>query len=66
MGNNKYKLRYSQGFHNGKRHYISETIFPFTKLTNRKDEYGNFKTLSPTSIHRVHEIFSSMFNNAAR
>lgn len=37
-----------------------------TKLTNRKDEDGKFKTLSLTSIHRVHEILSSLFNNAAR
>ncbi len=40
--------------------------FLFTKLTNRMDEAGNFKTLSPTSIHRVHEILSSFFNNATR
>lgn len=153
MGNNKYRLRYSQGFdNNGKRKYISETIYansrreaekkmaelitrveggctysaskitlnefskqwietyvkpnlspttyqsyneklnkhilPYigskrldkikpldidnlynllsTKLTNRKDENGNFKTLSPTSIHRVHEILSSLFSNATR
>lgn len=153
MGNNKYRLRYSQGFdNNGRRKYISETIYatskreaekkmaelitrveggctysaskitlnefskqwletyvkpnlspttyqsykekldmhilPYlggkrldkikpldidnlynllsTKLTNRKDENGNFKTLSPASIHRVHEILSSLFNNAAR
>lgn len=36
------------------------------KLTNRKDENGNYKTLSPTSIHRVHEIISSMFSTAYR
>lgn len=40
--------------------------FLSTKLTNRKDASGNFKTLSPTSIHRVHEILSSLFNNAAK
>jgi len=40
--------------------------FLSTKLTNRKDESGNFNPLSPTSIHRVHEILSSLFNNAAR
>lgn len=34
------------------------------KLTNRKDENGNYKTLSPASIHRVHEIISSMFSSA--
>lgn len=34
------------------------------KLTNRKDENGNYKTLSPASIHRVHEIISSMFSFA--
>ena len=32
----------------------------------RKDESGNFKPLSPTSIHRVHEILSGLFNNAER
>lgn len=37
-----------------------------TKPTNRKDELGNFKTLSPASVHRVHEILSSIFNNALR
>ena len=36
------------------------------KLTNRKDENGNYKTLSSTSIHRIHEILSSMFNTAFR
>ena len=36
------------------------------KLTNRKDEFGNFKTLSPTSVHRVHEILSKIFNDAIR
>ena len=36
------------------------------KLTNRKDENGNYKTLSLTSIHRIHEILSSMFNTAFR
>lgn len=36
------------------------------KLTNRKDENGNYKTLSPASIHRVHEIISSMFSAAYR
>lgn len=36
------------------------------KLTNRKDEKGNYKTLSPASIHRVHEIISSMFSTAYR
>lgn len=153
MGNNKYRLRYSQGFdNNGKRRYISETVsatsrreaekkmaelisrveggctysaskttlnefskkwletyvkpnlspttyqsysekldkhilpylgskrldkikpldidnlynFLLTKQTNRKDEFGNFKTLSPTSVHRVHEILSKMFNDANR
>lgn len=40
--------------------------FLLTKTTNRKDEFGNYKTLSPTSVHRVHEILSSMFNNALR
>ena len=34
------------------------------KLTNRKDENGNYKTLSPASIHRIHEIISSMFSSA--
>lgn len=153
MGNNKYRLRYSQGFsNNGKRKYISETVYatsrrdaekkmaelisrveggctysaskttlnefskkrletyvkpnlspttyqsyneklnkhilPYlgskrldkikpldidnlynmlsTKLTNRKDVNGNFKPLSPASIHRVHEIISSMFSAAYR
>lgn len=153
MGNNKFRLRYSQGFdNNGKRRYISETVhatsrreaekkmaalisrveggctysaskttlndfskkwletyvkpnlspttyqsyneklnmhilpylgskrldkikpldldnlynFLLTKPTNRKDEFGNFKTLSPASVHRVHEILSSIFNNALR
>lgn len=152
MGNNKYRLRFSQGFKNGKRHYISETVYatsrreaekkmaelitrveggctysaskttlnefskqwletyvkpnlspttyqsyneklnkhilPYlgskrldkikpldidnlynflaTKHTNRKDKNGNFKTLSPASVHRVHEILSSIFNNALR
>lgn len=36
------------------------------KLTNRKDEFGNFKTLSPTTVHRIHEILSKMFNDATR
>ena len=36
------------------------------KFTNRKDENGNYKTLSPASIHRVHEILSSMFSSAER
>lgn len=40
--------------------------FLLTKPTNRKDEFGNFKTLSPASVHRVHEILSSIFNNALR
>lgn len=34
-----------------------------TKLTNRRDEYGNFKTLSHTSIHRVHEICLTMLQD---
>ena len=34
MGNNKYRLRYSQGFsNNGKRKYISETVY----ATSRRD-----------------------------
>ncbi len=153
MGNNKYRLRYSQGFdNNGKRQYTTETVyatsrrgaekkmaelisrveggctysaskttlnefskkwletyvkpnlspttyqsykekldkhilpylgskrldkikpldidtlynFLLTKKTNRRDESGNFKTLSPTSIHRVHEILSKIFNDANR
>jgi len=37
-----------------------------TKLTNRKDENGNFKPLSPASIHRAHEIISSIFSTAYR
>ena len=37
-----------------------------TKLTNRKDENGNLKTLSPASIHRAHEIISSIFSTAYR
>lgn len=37
-----------------------------TKLTNRKDENGNFKPLSPASIHRAHEIISSIFSAAYR
>ena len=40
--------------------------FLSTKPTNRKDEFGNFRTLSPASVHRVHEILSSIFNNALR
>ena len=36
------------------------------KPTNRKDKNGNFKTLSPASVHRVHEILSSMFSSAER
>lgn len=40
--------------------------FLLTKPTNRKDNLGNFKTLSPASVHRVHEILSSIFNNALR
>lgn len=40
--------------------------FLLTKPTNRKDEFGNFKTLSSASVHRVHEILSSIFNNALR
>lgn len=40
--------------------------FLLTKPTNRKDKDGNFKTLSSTSVHRVHEILSKMFNDAAR
>lgn len=36
------------------------------KPTNRKDEHGNFKTLSPASVHRVHEILSSIFSTALR
>lgn len=40
--------------------------FLLTKRTNRKDELGKFKTLSPASVHRVHEILSSIFNNALR
>ncbi len=152
-GNNKYRLRYSQGFNNnGKRRYITETVnatsrreaekkmaelisrveggctysaskitlnefskkwletyvkpnlapttyqgyeeklnkhilpylgnkrldkikpfdldnlynFLLTKPTNRKDKDGNYKTLSPASVHRVHEILSSIFSNALR
>lgn len=40
--------------------------FLSTKTTNRKDEFGKYKTLSPASVHRVHEILSSIFNNALR
>jgi len=40
--------------------------FLLTKTTNRKDEEGNFKTLSAASVHRIHEILSSIFNNALR
>jgi integrase len=40
--------------------------FLLTKPTNKKDNLGNFKTLSPASVHRVHEILSSIFNNALR
>ena len=36
------------------------------KPTNRKDEHGNLKTLSPASVHRVHEILSSIFSTALR
>lgn len=40
--------------------------FLLTKQTNRKDKDGNYKTLSPVSVHRVHEILSSIFSNALR
>ena len=40
--------------------------FLLTKPTNRKDKDGNYKTLSPASVHRVHEILSSIFSNALR
>lgn len=40
--------------------------FLLTKQTNRKDKDGNYKTLSPTSVHKVHEILSSIFSNALR
>ena len=40
--------------------------FLLTKQTNRKDKDGNYKTLSPASVHRVHEILSSIFSNALR
>ena len=36
------------------------------KLSNRKDKYGNYTTLSPTTIHRVHEVLSSMFSTALK
>lgn len=40
--------------------------FLLTKQTKRKDKDGNYKTLSPTSVHKVHEILSSIFSNALR
>ena len=40
--------------------------FLLTKPTNRKDKNGNYKTLSPASVHRAHEILSSIFSNALR
>lgn len=40
--------------------------FLLTKPTNRKDKDGKFKTLSATSVHRIHEILSSLFNSALR
>lgn len=36
------------------------------KITNRKDQRGNFKTLSSASVHRIHEILSSIFNHSLR
>lgn len=40
--------------------------FLLNKPTNRKDSNGNHKTLSPTSVHRMHEILSKLFNDALR
>lgn len=40
--------------------------FLLQKPTNRKDSNGNYKTLSPTSVHRVHEIICCIFNHALR
>ena len=40
--------------------------FLATKPINRKDKDGNIKTLSPSTIHKVHEILSVMFNTAIK